>query len=93
MVQQAVLDGYNPIYLLGCDLGFKPGHGATHFAPNYYPPEQITTPEGADERNRTLLLMHQLIKRECDERGVEVLNATPGGALEVYPRVSLEEIL
>ena len=93
LVQEAVLEGYNPLYLLGCDVGFVPGHGGTHFAKDYYPAAQVTTPEGADERNRTLLAMHQVIKRECDARGIQVFNATPGGSLEVYPRVSLESVL
>ncbi len=37
--------------------------------------------------NETQVDMHEHAKAWCDERNIQVLNATLGGDLKVYPRV------
>ena len=37
--------------------------------------------------------MHEIIKKECDRRGIKIFNATVGGKLETYPRVEIREVL
>jgi hypothetical protein len=88
-LQMAVLEGYAPIYVLGCDLGYVAGT-ANHFAPNYGDP---IVDYRAQALNMVLDYAHRIAFREAKERGVEIFNAAPGGALEAYPRVRLEEII
>ena len=92
-MQLAVLEGYNPIILLGCDLGYReprPGEpDPNHFHPDYHSHTDFTW----ESRDPTLIHAHQQAKRYCDEHGIVVLNATLGGLLEVYPRISLEKAL
>ena len=88
-IQLAVQWEYNPIYLLGCDLDFKPGNG-NHFCDDYG--------DSIDEHqawalNKVMHYAHELAFAQAQARGVEIYNATPGGALEAYPRVTLEEVL
>lgn len=86
--QIAVLEGYNPIYLVGCDLGYDE-KGVNHFDDDYGNWNEMNQ----SERNETEEYMHNVIKKECDQRGIEIFNATVGGWLEVYPRVDIREIL
>lgn len=91
-IQVAVMEGAKRIVLLGCDLGYKKW-AVNHFSPDYLPLDSYPNDRGADTRNITLALAHETAARECAERGVEILNATPGGFLEVHPRVPLEKLL
>jgi hypothetical protein len=88
-LQMAVLEGYAPIYVLGCDLGYAAGT-ANHFAPNYGDP---IVDYQAQALNMVLDYAHRIAFREAKERGVEIFNAAPGGSLDAYPRVRLEEII
>ena len=36
--------------------------------------------------------MHTHAKEWCDEHGIQVLNASMGGELEVYPRVDFDSL-
>jgi len=95
MLQQAVLEGYNPIYLLGADLGYVGRDGLESPDPDHFHPEYNTRwADRARARmdNETQIDMHQHAKAWCDERNIQVLNATLGGELEVYPRVDFEEL-
>lgn len=78
MCQIAKVEGYAPIYLVGCDLG------TDHFDPDYGYSNEM--PEA--EMKRTQIHMHEIINREA-----EVYNATVGGELEVYERVDMREVL
>jgi hypothetical protein len=103
-MQLAVLAGHNPIVLVGVDLGYRAigddGRDPNHMDPGYvqlYPHRGVTgrsvMPPGYDEyTNRKLRFGHRVALRSCRQLGVEVLNATAGGELEVYPRVRLEDL-
>ena len=86
--QIAVLEGYNPIYFVGCDLGYNE-QGLNHFDDDYGNWNEMDQ----SERNETEEHMHEVIKEECDRRNVEIFNATVGGQLEIYPRIDIREIL
>jgi hypothetical protein len=86
--QIAVLEKFNPIYFVGCDLGYDE-QGLNHFDDDYGNWNEMDQAE----RNETEGWMHEIIKKECDERGILVLNATVGGQLEAYPRVKIEDVL
>lgn len=92
-MQVAVMMGYDELYLVGCDLGFQlesPDRPAiNHFDPTYYTYSDYPM----EDRDATLIRMHEIAKRSCKKLGVKVYNATLGGILEVYPRVDLQEVL
>ena len=95
-MQIAALEGkYDQLCLVGCDLGYipqeknSPDPDPNHFHPDYKEWDHIAP----ELRNEVLEHMHLVAKRSTDEMGIEVINATVGGDLEIYPRRSIEEIL
>jgi hypothetical protein len=83
-VQIAVWEGFDPIYLIGCDLGYKDG-GQSHFDPTY----ETGKEQPARLANMNTLVAHIIAKRSSP---VPIYNATLGGELEVYPRVAFESL-
>ena len=83
MLQQAAREGFNPIYLVGADLGYVAGEN--HFIEGYHSWEMEQ--ERAVIENDTQVEMHTHAKEWCEERGIRILNAGLGGSLEVYDRV------
>jgi len=102
-LQTAVSLGRNPIYLIGCDLYQYRGPDQVdinHFDPGYSPykrrkstGEEINTPEAWQRTNERLVYCHQIAKESATEMDIRIYNATVGGALEVYPRVDIDEVL
>ncbi len=43
--------------------------------------------------NRNMIAAHRLVKAASEKVGVKIYNATPGGNLEVYPRVNIFDVL
>lgn len=81
-IQIAVKEGYAPIYLIGCDLGYKDG-AHNHFADTYENGlENSLRP--ALQANLNTFLAHVNAARSSP---VKIYNATIGGELEVYERV------
>ena len=99
-MQAAVRAGATEIVLIGCDLYKYRGpndHDLNHFHPEYCPykirkstGEEMITPEMWAVTNRRLVEGHEIALASA---GVPIYNATYGGNLEVYPRVSLAETL
>jgi len=90
MLQQAVIEEYNPIYLVGCDLGFKGVHVAGNDDPDHFSPDynrRVREPERAVIDEDTHNDFHKHAKEYCGSHGIELINATVGGYLEVHPRV------
>ena len=107
-LQVAVYMGFNPIYLLGCDLGFRSPSafegggllgkmlmqvGLKTRDPNHFSPSYGTPGLAPDILNYNMLSAHELALRATKKIGVQVFNATVGGQLEVYPRVHLKQLL
>ena len=98
MMQIAVYMGFNPLILIGCDLGHKafdwgPSKDPNHFTENYSvdTPLRFTT-KRAEEADAYLISGHATAKKVCDSIGVEIYNATIGGELEIFPRVDFMEL-
>jgi len=88
MLQQAYIEGYNPIILVGADLGYVAGEN--HFIDGYH---SWDMPEGrAEIENDTQVDMHTHAREWCDAHGVQILNASLGGELEVYERVEFRSL-
>ena len=95
-LQVAAILGKNPIYLLGADLYHYRGPEApdlNHFHPDYCRYSPRVKPEDWERLNERLVYSHEVARRSAEAMGITIYNATEGGALEVYPRVSLSEVL
>ena len=82
-VQIAHQQGYSPVYLVGCDLGYEDGK-PSHFDARY----EHGREQSARYANLDTLSAHMIAARS----GAQVYNATLGGSLEVYERVDYENI-
>jgi len=79
---------YNPIYLVGCDLGYKdgePSHFTDEYEEGYW---DMLRP--AKYANLDTLAAHMQAARTVPKG--TILNATKGGFLEVYDRVDYESL-
>lgn len=85
-IQIAVVLGYGPLYLLGCDMGYVDG-AENHFCDGYSDGYILRS---AMDANRDALAAHEAAAR-CSP--VPIYNATKGGVLEVYSRVRMEDVL
>lgn len=108
LINFAVYMGFKTIYLLGVDNTMasyikKNSEGEYvmdeengHFSEaNYKEDERELILKDIDEIRKTLeyeIASYKSIKWHCDQLGVKILNATRGGKLEVFPRVSFDEI-
>ena len=94
MLQQAFLEGHNPIYLVGADLGFAPRRTGeadkNHFHPEYH--RRLNEPERAEIDNETHVDFHTQAREFTAPLGTFILNATLGGELEVYSRIKWETL-
>jgi hypothetical protein len=86
-VQLAINLGYSPIYLVGCDLGYK-DETPSHFSADYINVDKSKL-RSAHYANMDTLAAHMVAKRSSK---TPIYNATIGGQLEVYPRVNFEEL-
>ena len=98
--QFAVYMGFKKIYLIGVDHHFhisRDRHGniivddtvKDYFTDQYNPDKDSLFIPSTDISTDTYYAM----KKHCDQRGVEVYNATRGGKLEVFPRVDFCSII
>lgn len=86
LIELAVYMGFKEIYLLGADCSFPKGK-EIHFQ-DYGVPD--TTIDTARERN---IAGYLKVKEYSEKNDFKVYNATRGGALEVFPRVKLENVI
>lgn len=86
LIQLAVYMGFQEIYLIGADCSFSKG-SQNHVAEHGVVDAQIDT---ARDRN---IAGYKAALEYAKEHSVEIFNATRGGELELFPRVSLDEVL
>lgn len=86
-IQIAVQQGRKPIYLVGCDLGYRDGQPC-HFSPDYEKDIQEDL-RPARYANLDTLTAHMAAARSSP---VKIYNATIGGELEVYERVDFRSL-
>jgi hypothetical protein len=93
-LQFAFAMGYDPVYVIGCDLGFQPIYRTSTADPNHFHPFYWTWDDHPlESRDASLTRMHQNAKDAFDAAGRHIFNAGVGGELQVYPRVDFEEIV
>jgi hypothetical protein len=85
LIQLAYYLGFEEVYLLGADCSFSK-NGKNHFMEHgHYDPRLDT----AQERNLT---MYRCAKEFCANHNFKIFNATRGGELELFPRISFDSI-
>jgi hypothetical protein len=89
-MQIAINNGADELYLLGCDLNYRP-YGTSHFDPNYEHGYEWP----AHIANRTILWAYICGINYYARRGLpfRVTNCTVGGDLHLFPRARLEDVL
>lgn len=85
ILQMACYMGFKEVYLLGCDCNYN--QEKTHFIEYDY-----KDPKAAIMGDK-MIQAHYRFKQFADSLGVKIVNCTRGGMLEVYPRMTLEEVL
>jgi len=88
-MQIAQYMGFKEIYLLGvdCDYVTNGQHFSDEKSPNLKSYTQLF------DAQARLIKVFGWMKNELEARGVMVYNATRGGALEVFERVTLEDVI
>ena len=99
-MQLAAHLGFKKIYLLGMDNTFESPEGKRYFSNKYIagvtemPPNPEETliyqEEGYKSRAKCFEIMGNNLKKSY---GVEIFNATRGGALEVFPRIDFDDAM
>ncbi len=105
MLQLAVYLGFNPIYLIGCDTSYtipktvlyENGNSdsliSTENDPNHFDPSYFGIDKKWNDPHVDRMIFHfEQAKRICEEQRIQVINATIGGNLNVFPRVNYMEL-
>ena len=105
-LQLAVYLGFNPIYLIGCDTDYtipssiqidefdediftsEANDDPNHFSSEYFGTGKKYSRPSPDR----MIFAYKQAQRVCNEIGIDVFNATIGGKLEEFPRVSYDSL-
>lgn len=87
LLQIAVYMGFSEIYLMGCDCSYASDPSKQHFADSGHVDKNAAIMGGLQ------IQAYYKAKEVCDKLGVKVYNATRGGALEVFPRISVDDVI
>ncbi len=96
-MELAMYMGFKEIYLLGVDNSYNIKKSGTEYvvdSDSYFKGmkhETVTIGNANTIESRDYL--YELFNREAKKRGIKIYNATRGGMLEVYKRVSFDEII
>ena len=82
----AIYMGFKQIYLVGCDHSIGP-NGVRHFDGRREPLSGASTPWDI------ITQAYQVVAGYALDRGIQIFNATIGGELDVFPRVSLQDVV
>jgi hypothetical protein len=104
LLQLAALMGCNPIYLVGVDCHYvRPDHvteldrpwewvsngdDPNHFLPEYFGKGR----KWHDPNVARMVTAYEAAYAYADAHGIQILNATPGSKLDVFPRVDFEQL-
>lgn len=91
-LQLAVYMGFQRIYLVGADCNYSADN--KHINENSYPDRRMYDEKkvGISPDMEYAFVAYKVAKKYAEERGVGIFNATRGGMLEVFERVSLDSL-
>lgn len=85
-IQMAAYMGFKEIYLLGVDFTGANKHGSKYN--HFYAEKELTSVSYTDQ----VRVGYEKAKKYADAHGIKIYNATRGGKLEIFERVSLDEL-
>jgi hypothetical protein len=100
-LQLAFFMGFTEVYLLGVDFDYNlppqasgsilhgADHPIDHFTSDYFKPGESLHPPRLDRAERAMICAQKFY----EAHGRKIWNATRGGKLEVFERISLEQVL
>jgi len=92
-LQFAFAMGYDPVYVIACDLGIQPIFRTTIADPNHFHPDYWTWEDNPlEDRDPTLIEVHRMAQEAFDRAGRHIYNAGVGGKLDVHPRVEFASL-
>jgi hypothetical protein len=87
-LQFAFAMGFDPVYVIACDLDYQPIYRESVADPNHFHPDYWTWEDTPlEDRDATLIEMHSIARAEFEKAGRRIYNAGIGGKLDVYERV------
>ena len=93
MIQFAVYMGFAEIYLIGVDCNYSPKNN-TISADSYFDARLYNSGrEYSAPEVDTNLIAYACARTACEQMGVKIFNASRGGKLEVFPRISFDEVM
>jgi hypothetical protein len=87
LLQIAIYMGFKEIYLLGCDCYYSADPQKQHFIHT-----ERVDPDFSTLPNR-MICGYKEAKKYADKHNISIYNATRGGMLDVFDRVSLDDII
>lgn len=81
--------GYRRVALVGVDARYTPGNSVEELQRNYFSPAYVTPGRWYSPDPATSLLQWDRAAAGCRRAGVDVRNASPGTALECFPKTDL----
>lgn len=91
MLQFAIYMGFEEIYLLGVDFSWGEDGKNAHFDENYG--DNLAGLIAMKENKYKVLKSYKTADEISKKRGVKIYNATRGGYLEVFERLSFDDII
>ena len=91
-IQLAVYMGFTEIYLVGVDCNYS-GTNDHAFGFNVFSEGAYEQMKKGDILRLRMTAAYDSAKKYADAHRIKIFNATRGGKLEVFPRISLEEAL
>lgn len=90
--------GVSEVYLLGVDCDYSIGEKNDYSQAYFFDPKEIEHKKSVSleykksKWQQDVFECYEIAKREFEQNGGKIYNATAGGKLEVFPRVSLEDL-
>ncbi len=92
MIQFAAYMGFKEIYLIGVDCNYSPSNTTitadSYFDKRLFNSNRTYSPPEVD----TNLVAYEQARKECEKRGIKILNASRGGRLEIFRRVNFDTL-
>ena len=87
LIQIAIYMGFDEIYLIGADCNYL--GNSQHFIEH----GNLETAQSAVTAGYRNIVMYRKAKEYADAHNIKIVNVTRGGMLEVFPRMTLEDVL
>ncbi len=103
-IQCAIFMGYKKIYLLGCEHDYLLRYFNSDFNSHHFYQDDSSVAQNVPDYLAKFTLLqwfeeyykrwqaYDYLKSYANQKGIEIINSTDGGILDVFPRISLNEL-